>query len=263
LVRSAKRGVWFDSWLNLIPQKNRQEFAAYYLNEAKKKDQDVVIAYKQNDMPKSVGVLDIEQGGKKDLSESVWLTDVTLSKSSWCYTEGQKYKTADLVVRNMIDVWSKNGVVLLNISPKSDGEINPEQRDALHEIGRWMKKYGEAVYGTRPFDVYGFGNAKAGEGHFGGQSATVEYTANDGRFLQSKDGKYIYLFFLGKPEAGTDLDIKVLSSFDYFPERGIKKITLMGSDVEANWHFGEKFFVLSIPDAPMDEIANVFKIELN
>ena len=121
--------IWFDSWLNLIPQKNRQEFAAYYLNEAKKKDQQVVIAYKQNDMPKSVGVLDIEQGGKKDLSETVWLTDVTLSKSSWCYTEGQKYKTADLVVRNMIDVWSKNGVVLLNISPKSDGEINPEQRN--------------------------------------------------------------------------------------------------------------------------------------
>jgi len=255
--------IWFDSWLNMIPQKYRQEFAAYYLNEAGKKKQDVVIAYKQNDMPKSLGVLDIEQGGKKDLSESVWLTDVTLSKSSWCYTEGQQYKTADLVVRNMIDVWSKNGVVLLNISPRADGVINQEQRDVLHEIGGWMKKYSEAVYGTRPFDVYGFGNASAGEGHFGGQSATVEYTAADGRFLQSKDGKNIYLFFLGKPEAGSDIEIKVFSNYDYFPERGIKNVTLMGTDVQAKWHMGKQFFVLSVPDAPMDDIATVFKIELN
>ncbi|MBI9057343.1 MAG: alpha-L-fucosidase [Labilibaculum sp.] len=255
--------IWFDSWLNVIPEKYRQKFAAYYLNEAKKKNQEVVIAYKQNDMPKSLGILDIEQGGKKDLSESVWLTDITLSNNSWCYVQGQTYKPAELVVRNMIDVWSKNGIVLLNISPKADGEINKEQRDILKNIGDWMKLHAEAVYETRPFDYNGFGPAKAEEGHFGGQSATVQYTAKDGRFLKSKDGKYLYLFLLGKPIPGSELEIRGLSIHDYFPAKGIKKVSLIGEDVDVKWGIGKRNFKLTIPDAEMNEIATVFKFELN
>lgn len=255
--------IWFDSWLKLIPQEYRKKFAAYYLNEAKKKNQEVVIAYKQQDMPNTLGVLDIEQGGKKDLSESLWLTDVTLSKRSWCYIEGQTYKTADLVVRNMIDVWSKNGVVLLNISPKANGEIPQEQRDVLHKIGKWMKKYEEAIYDTRPFGVYGFGHAKADDGRHGGQSATVQYAASDGRFLRSKDGKYLYLFMLGKPEVGSEIEIRDLARHTYYPEQGVKKITVMGSETEAKWHFGKRNFYITVPDTEMDEIATVFRLELN
>ncbi|AUP78536.1 alpha-L-fucosidase [Flavivirga eckloniae] len=255
--------IWFDSWLKLIPQEHRKKFAAYYLNEAKKKKQEAVIVYKQQDIPSSVGVLDIEQGGKKDLSESVWLTDVTLSTGSWSYTDGQTYKPAELVVRNMIDVWSKNGIVLLNISPKANGVINQEQRSILAKIGEWMKKHEEAIYETRPFGVYGFGKAKSEDGHFGGQSATIEYTKDDGRFLKSKDGKYLYLFMLGKPEVGSIIDIGVLARHTFYPEQGVKKVTVLGSNVEAKWHFAKRNFILTVPDATMDDIATVFKFELN
>jgi alpha-L-fucosidase len=255
--------IWFDSWLKLIPQEYRKKFAAYYLNEARKKNQEVVIAFKQADLPSSVGVLDIEQGGKKDLSESVWLTDVTLSTRSWCYIGGQTYKPAELVVRNMIDVWSKNGVVLLNVSPTAEGVINEEQRKILHRIGAWMKKHEEAVYETRPFLYAGFGPAVAADGNHGGQSATVQYTAQDGRFLQSKDGRYIYLFMLGKPEAGSEIEIRGLAMHNYLPDEGIKKITVIGSGAEVRWHFGYRNFILTVPDTEMDEIATVFKFELN
>lgn len=255
--------MWFDVWLKLIPQEYRLKFAAYYLNEAARKNQEVVIAYKQADIPSSVGVLDIEQGGKKDLSESVWLTDVTLSNQSWSYVEGQTYKSPELVVRNMIDVWSKNGVVLLNVSPDVTGVINQEQQDILKRIGDWMKKHEEAVYGTRPFSIMGYGNASADDGAHGGQSAAVKYSADDGRFMRSKDGKYLYLFILGKPEAGSEIQIKALAQRNYFPEDGIGKITVMGADAEASWYFGDRNFVLEVPDAEMDEIATVFRIELN
>jgi len=255
--------IWFDSWLNLIPEEYRKEFASYYLNEANRKNQEVVIGYKQNDIPSELGVLDIEQGGKKDLSESVWLTDFTLSKKSWCYVQGQEYKTAELIVRNMIDVWSKNGIVLLNCSPTAQGIIPQEQRDVLYKIGAWMNKYAEAVYETRPFDYYGFGNAKAEEGHFGGQSATIEYSAQDGRFLKSKDGRFLYLFMLGKPEVGSEIEIRGLAKHDFFPANGIKRITVAGTDTEAKWHFELRNFILTVPDAEMDDIATVFKMELN
>lgn len=254
--------IWFDSWLNIIPEHLREEMCAYYLNHASKNGQEPVIAYKQVDLPTTVGVLDIEQGGKKDLSESVWMTDVTISDGSWCYTDAMGVKSADLVLRNMIDVWSKNGVVLLNVSPKADGTIPERQRKVLHEIGDWLAEYGEAVYGTRPFDIYGFGAAKADEGHFGGQSATVKYTADDVRFTVSKDGKTMYLFYLGKPEAGKRHSYKKLSPHHYPPHGEVKRVTILGTDHEVDWEMDTHACHVTLPDVPMNQIATVLKIEM-
>jgi len=254
--------IWFDSWLDLIPENIKQEFAAYYLNEAKKKGQNVVIAYKQEDMPTSVGVLDIEQGGKRDVSKDVWLTDITLSNRSWCYIKDQTYKDINLLLRNMIDVWSKNGVVLLNISPKADGSIPQAQRNVLLELGDWLGKYGESVYGTRPFDIYGTGTAKVTKGHFGGQSATQKYTAKDVRFTVSKDDKTMYLFFLGQPKVGEQVTIEQLGTNHHPTHSPIKRIVLLGTDTEVKWEAGADNFSLTIPKAPLNEIATVFKLEL-
>ena len=140
--------IWFDSWFNLIPEWNRQKMAAYYYNEAIRKKQDVTIGYKQDDLPIEVGILDIEQGGKKELSERVWMTDITIGETAWSYLSGQKYKTPALLIRNMIDVWSKNGIVLLNVSPTTQGVIPDEQRTLLHTLGQWLGTHAEAVYGT-------------------------------------------------------------------------------------------------------------------
>ena len=245
-----------------MPEKIRQKFAAYYLNEAKKKGQEVVIAHKQVDMPSSVGVKDIEQDGKKELAESVWLTDVTISYGSWCYTQGQRYKSAALVLRNMIDVWSKNGVVLLNVSPKADGTIPQEQRDVLLEIGAWMKSYGEAVYNTRPWTIYGFGTASARDGAHEGQSATTKYSASDVRFTRSKDKKSLYAIFLGKPKVGERIQMSWFRGESHPVTSPIKRIVVLGTNVTAQWKDTGSSFYLTIPDAPMNELATVFKFEL-
>ncbi|QZT37056.1 alpha-L-fucosidase [Halosquirtibacter xylanolyticus] len=255
--------IWFDSWLNLIPDAYRRKAVAYFFNKSKEKNPDALIISKQNDLPHGIGVLDIEQGGKKDLSESVWLSDFTLSKNSWCYVKGQKYKSATLIVRNMIDVWSKNGIVLLNISPTADGVIPQEQREVLTTMGEWMHANAEAVYETRPFDYSGFGTAKAEDGHFGGQSSTVKYTKDDGRFLISKDRKTLYLFMLGKPDVNSEIEIRGLAKHDYFPENGIKKITVLGDNTPVKWHMALRNFILTVPDSKMNDIATVFKFELN
>ncbi|AUP78198.1 alpha-L-fucosidase [Flavivirga eckloniae] len=254
--------IWFDSWLNAIPEQYRKEFAAYYLNEAKKKNQDVAIVIKQYDLPHNMAMLDIEQGGKRDLSESPWMTDVTISRGSWSYTDNLKYKDAALVLRNMIDVWSKNGTVLLNVSPTKEGIIPKEQRDVLLEIGGWMSKYGEAVYNTRPFIKYGFGTSKAGAGHFGGQSATVQYSADDVRFTMSKDKKALYMFFLGAPEKGRVLDLKSFGLHRYPTPSPIKNITVLGTNTPVKFEQTENELLLTIPDTDMNEIATIFKMEL-
>ena len=207
--------------------------------------------------------MDIEQGGKRDVSDSVWLTDVTLSTKSWSHIKDQKYKPADLVIRNMIDVWSKNGVVLLNISPTADGEIPQEQRSVLKEIGQYMRKYSEAIYETRPFYTKGFGPSQAGDGKHGGQSSTVKYTAKDGRFMMSKDGKTMYVFMLGKPKVGDKILFREIAGHSFYPKNGVKRVSLMNSGIEAQWRDNKYKFEITVPDAPMDEIATVFKIEFN
>jgi len=254
--------IWFDSWLNFMPKNRVLNMCADYFNAAAKTGQDVTIGYKQWDLPKEVGIQDIEQGGRRDITERPWMTDITLSNKSWCYVEGQTYRPAELVIRNLIDVVSKNGVVLLNVSPKADGSISQEQRDILLKMGAWFDKYGEAIYATRPWDLFGFGDATAGEGTHGGQSSKVEYTANDIRFTQSKDEKSLYMILLGKPDVGHVVSQRLMAKHRYAPHTKIKRITLLGTDTEVVFNHHDDGFELTIPDAPMDEMATVFKFEL-
>ena len=255
--------LWYDSWLNLIPEEKRNKMAAHHFNNGLKHHKEVMLAHKQQDLPLEYSVLDYEQGGRRDSWPTPWMTDITLGKSRWMYVEGHPYKTADLVVRNMIDVWSKNGVVLLNVSPRADGVINQEQRDVLKEIGDWMKVHGEAVYGTRAHNIFGFGNASTGDGHNAGQSSSVNYTANDIRFTVAKDKKSMYIFFLGAPKPGERIEMRSFGGYHRnIPPGKIKKITHIGTNAETTFELTTASFFLTIPDVKMNNLANVFKLDL-
>ncbi len=248
--------IWFDSWLDSIPENYRQKMVAHHFNTAVARGQKPLVAYKQEDLPANVGMLDMEQGGKTELSEDYWLTDITLSFGSWCYTTGQTYKTPEMVIRNMIDVWSKRGIVLLNISPKADGTIPEEQRTVLTSIGKWIEKHKEAVYETRAYSTFGYGTAEIEKSQFGGQSATMAYNQNDIRFALSKDKKHLYIYVLGLPAAHSDLEIRNAI------EPKIKQVSVVGSGVELKWSVTDGKLTIKTPNsAEMDEIATVFKID--
>ena len=82
--------IWFDSWLDRIPESYRREFCAYYLNEAEKWNKEVVIVRKQNDLPLDISIDDLEKSRKNKIDQKPWMTDETISKGSWCYTENLK-----------------------------------------------------------------------------------------------------------------------------------------------------------------------------
>jgi alpha-L-fucosidase len=249
--------IWFDSWLDKIPEKYRQKMVAYHFNKAVSRGQKPIVAYKQEDLPANVGMLDIEQGGKTEISDDYWLTDITISHGSWCYVNGQTYKNAPMVIRNMIDVWSKKGIVLLNISPKADGTINQEQRNVLDSIGKWIDKHKEAVYETRAFTTYGYGEAAFKKGDFGGQSATMEYNERDIRFTTSKDKKRLYVFSLGLPAPNSSIEITTA-----IPGK-VKRVSVVGSEKDLKYSLKDNRVSLQTPHAvDMDPIATVFRIEL-
>ncbi|MGJ8681120.1 alpha-L-fucosidase [Paraglaciecola sp.] len=251
--------IWFDSWLDEIPQNYQQKMVAHHFNAAAEQNKEVVVAYKQKDLPSHIGVLDIEQGGMKEMPEDYWLTDITLSYKSWSYITGQTYKPADLVIRNMIDVWSKKGVVLLNISPKANGVIVEEQRQVLAQMGEWLRAHEEAVYNTRAYEIFGYGDATIEEGHFGGQSATIDYSASDIRFTRSKDYKSIYVFLLGQPEENSQIQIKHL--FKQHQKSELTNVSLLNHQAKLNWQLNGNELIIDTPNQEaMSEIATIFKV---
>lgn len=256
----APDAIWFDTWLNFIPEDYLKKMVALQLNTATQRGQDPLVICKQEDLPKEVRVLDMEQSGLKEMAHEYWMTDLTLSFNSWSYVEPQTYKPINMLLRNMIDVWSKKGIVLLNVCPNAAGEINQPQQEVLKQLGRWLKAYGEAVYGTRTHTTFGYGMADLKAGFEGeGISATQEYTANDIRFTTSKDGKSLYIFFLGMPDEESRLEIQHVIKNE---EQEIKDVTLIASDVEVEWWVENNELVLITPSkSEMNEVATVFKVE--
>jgi alpha-L-fucosidase len=248
--------IWFDSWLDIIPENYQQKMVAHHFNTAVSRGQKPIVNYKQEDLPANVGILDMEQGGKTELSDDYWLTDITISYGSWSYTNGQTYKNPSLVIRNMIDVWSKRGIVLLNISPMANGIIPDAQREVLAAIGNWIEKHKEAVYETRAYSTFGYGRAEFEAGQFGGQTATMDYNHNDIRFAVSKDQKNLFVYSLGLPEPNSSFDIH------HVAESNIKRISVLGSGVELKWSKTGDVLTITTPGTTeMDELANVFKVE--
>ena len=192
--------IWFDGRMEDIQDPYHRRFLAYYFNNAKKWGRDVVVTTKGHDYPPEVSVEDFEKGRANRLTEFCWLTDDTISMGSWCYTRDLKIKSTAKVLHDFIDIVSKNGCLLLNISPKADGTIPEIQRKVLLGMGEWLKVNGEAIYDTRPWLAFGEGPTRLRKG--GGFVGHVAYTAKDIRYTRSKDGRTLYAIVLGWPEGG-------------------------------------------------------------
>jgi alpha-L-fucosidase len=89
----------------------------------------------------------------------------------------------DELVYLLVDIVSKNGNLLLDVGPESDGTIPEVQMSRLKALGAWLKQNGEAIYGTRPW--------QRAEGQTG-DGTKVRFTQKDDR---------IYATLLGKPPA--------------------------------------------------------------
>jgi alpha-L-fucosidase len=77
------------------------------------------------------------------------------SIADWHYMTGQKYMDAKKAVVLLMQNVSRNGAMLLNITQHGRGDLDPEVIRMCKDIGAWLKINGEAVYGSRPFEVFG------------------------------------------------------------------------------------------------------------
>ena len=120
----------------------------------------------------------------------------------------------------------------MNVVQYPDGSLPPESARLLDDLAAWFAVNGEAIYATRPWQVFGEGPTKAGSGHF---NENFAFTARDIRFTQSKDGATLYAIVMGWPEDG-DVSIRSLARRDGPSQDSIKEVSLLGYDGKLEWH---------------------------
>jgi alpha-L-fucosidase len=252
--------IWFDSWLDQIPEAYRKEFAAYYLNDAAERGAEVVIVRKQTDLPLDFTVLDHEKSRMSGASEQAWMTDDTISRGSWCYTESLTIKPAAEIIHALADTAAKNGVVLLNVSPKADGTIPDDQRETLRGLGEWLATNGEAIYETRPWITYGEGPTKEPEGGFQDHEKflALRYSASDVRYTCSKDGRTVYAILLGSPDSGTTSTLEAFSSAGE-----VESVSLLANGEPVEWAAGEDGLSIPAPASMLDTPAVVYRVTMS
>ncbi|MCA9235246.1 MAG: alpha-L-fucosidase [Planctomycetales bacterium] len=213
-------------------------------------------------------VWDIERGSATRIEPVPWQTCTCIGK--WHYDRGiydrRDYKHADDVVRMLIDVVSKNGNLLLNIPVRGDGTIDEQERTIVDQIGQWMATNGEAIYGTRPWKIYGEGPKAEEENPLNAQGFNEghgkPFTAADIRFLRK--ARRIYAFVMEWPASRTVAISSLGSNAGLLSER-IAKVRLLGVG-EVSWDQTPNALLIKLDrdsePTSVQRFAAVFEIEL-
>lgn len=187
--------VYFDAWMDQIPEKYKLNFLSNYFNLADKQGKDVVVTYKNEDLPRSIAMLDHEMRKTAVMDSEPWLCDFTIADGyhrSWGYVKGMQVMSHKDIIHMLIKIVSNNGCLLLNLSPMSDGTFPQNQKDVVANVGVWLWSYGESIYDTRPYVI---------------QMETLE---NGTEVYFTRKENSVYAIMLNWPGNGLSLDIKSL-----------------------------------------------------
>ncbi|WP_343328547.1 alpha-L-fucosidase [Polaribacter staleyi] len=248
--------VWFDNKMDVIGEDYRKEFLEYYYNHAEKNNQEVVSTYKFYDFAKGTAVLDLERSRMKEKQPFPWLTDDSIDWKAWCDISDPNYKTTNRLIDFLVDVVSKNGAVLLNITPKANGEIPEPVKERLLQMGEWLKTNGESIYGTRTFDIYGEGDFEVKEGHLS-EDKNGDNTAKDIRFTTK--GDIIYATVLDWPSTN-ELVIHSLKKGGSYLTKGIESIEFLANKKMMKYSIKNDGLHIQLPKEKVGDYAFAFKI---
>ena len=136
------------------------------------------------------------------------------SIADWHYKTGMKYMDASKVIQLLLENVSRNGTMLLNLTQHGTGELDPELIGIGSDVGTWLKINGEAVYGSRPFELCA--------------EDSVRFTRNNG---------YVYATIFNWNDSA--VVIKALHTGSCTIGK-ISKVELVGSDVDLKFTQNEK-----------------------
>lgn len=230
--------LWFDNGINdrgLDPIKLR--LAAYYYNSAEKWKKEVSLSTK-SDAYLYGSIKDYERQSRapKEITDYPWQVDDPVL-NRFGYTEGSAIVNVATVVNRLIENVSKNGGLLLNISPKADGTIPENQQKLLLEIGKWMDVNSEGIYGTHAWTKFGEGE---------GEEQKYRFTVKNGN---------LYTYTMNRK--GTNLLIKSLPN----SVGKVKYVSLLGTKTKLEFAQNESGLIIKLPNTEFGNLPIGLKIE--
>ncbi len=259
--------VYFDSRTCIIGEDYRKEM----VNHLYRDSDETLLTYKQEDFPEGIGVYDMERGQFEAPKKFAWQTDDRLEDNvTWCMVQEPKYKSAHYIIHRLCDVVSKNGNLLLNVGPYADGSFHTDALAQLYKIGDWLKVNGEAIFGTRPFEIAAEGPTRAEDADYDVQHIreqlkngneeeggvhTGVFTAEDFRFTQTKEA--VYVIAMDWPKDGR-LKIHALKKNGGLIS--FRSMSLLGSEAEITYSQEEEYLLVHLPKEKPCDYAYAIKL---
>jgi len=215
---------------------------------------DVVVNGKNlPDAHKPAVVEDVERGFKPDINPLPWQTDTCIG--DWHYNRkrfiDKSYMKADAVVHRLCDVVAKNGNLMLSVPVRGDGTIDSEERAIVEGIGTWTRRFGEAIFASRPWTVSGEGPTQVQAGHLN-EGKTHPFTAADIRFTTRAGA--LYAITLGRP--GATVDIASLAT-----RRGaVHRVEAVGATDPLTFRQDDAGLHVTVPEAASHDYGVALKI---
>jgi alpha-L-fucosidase len=131
-----------------------------------------------------------------------WFVIYPLGRSFSYEADASKYKGAQWIVHNLVDISAKGGNFMVGVGPSGMGSFHPTATSQLKAAGEWLRINGEGIYNTRPRPDTGWAEG------------------DNMRFTRSKDDRFLYCFVTAWP--GESLRITSLDS------RPVQSVELLG-----------------------------------
>jgi alpha-L-fucosidase len=249
--------LYFDNH-DLPLQQAGLDITAYFYNRSLEWNGgrlEAVVTAKETPPQRRMGLVDVvERGGKNYIERFPWQTETCLG--NWFYGEQyareDRYKTPAKVLHTLCDVVSKNGNLMLSVPLKGDGTIDDKEERIVEEIAAWMGRYGEAIYGSRPWRVFGEGTAGSGSGSFSEGGQTSPYSARDIRYV-TRNGN-VHALVLGWPEEGV-ARMTLLGAANPVGRGEVRRVTLPNDSTPLPFTRNEDALEVTVPAAARNAIG--------
>ena len=192
-----------------------------------------------------------------------WIAEAPVG--DWFYAPGFTYDSG-MMIRYIIEAIARDGNAALCISILPDGSLDEGSMKMLKEVGVWMKRNGEAVYGSHAWTIPGEGEQINGKlkmlpgGSLTRRHAEFKFDAQDMRFTIGKNGAF-YAFCMNVPAPGTQLKIKSLGANAKYFSKPIKDVKLLGYNGKLHWKLEADGLTITCPTKMPYATSVVLKVE--